>query len=95
MKEYKCSCGYGNGKNHTLSEGNCARQLATGSLIPTNFRKERLIPNIHKKPIEVCDVNGYTISVWTLKNQRMYAQKPDGAWTLPKNKKSTHSLSGF
>lgn len=87
-----CGCGYGKGTNHILGEGNCCRKEATGKLLPRNFRNERLIPDIHKEPIEVCDVKDNTISVYTLKNQRNYSYHGNGRWSLPKSEDSINSL---
>lgn len=83
-----CSCGYGEGSNHTLGEGKCCRKEATGKLIPKNFRKE----SIHKEPIEVCDVRDSTITVYTLKQQRGYSYHGDDRWSLPKSEDSINSL---
>lgn len=92
--ELLCSCGGGDGAYHPLGKGGCFRMKAEEKLIPTNFRKERLVPAIHKEPIDVCDVNGYSISVYTLKCQRLYAQHPNGDWSLPKDESSINSLEG-
>jgi len=78
-----CSCG-GEGPNHILGEGKCFRKLATGNLIPKNFRKVN--------GIEMCDVNDDTITVYTLKQQRMYSQYETGEWSLLKDESSTNSL---
>lgn len=90
---YVCGCGYGDGPQHPLGEGNCCRKLATGSLIPTNFRKDYPYEGAPEK-FDMCDVNGYSITVYTLKNQRMYRQYSDGNWSLPKDESSTNSLTG-
>jgi len=87
--KYTCSCGCGYGPDHPLSEGKCYRKLATEDLIPINFRQKK---NRFNKYIDVCDVNGQTITVYTLKHQRMYAQNKDGTWTLPKDESSLNSL---
>lgn len=89
-----CSCGGGERANHQLGKDGCFRMKAVGKLIPINFRKERLIPSVHKQPINVCDINGYSISVYTLKHQRLYAEIADGIWSLPKDKSSINSLEG-
>lgn len=88
-----CSCGGAEEKNHTLGEGNCFRKEATGKLIPINFRKEPLL-HAHSRPVDVCDVNGYTITEYTLRNQRLYSEHPNGRWSLPKGEESTNSLEG-
>lgn len=88
-----CSCGYGDGPNHILGEGKCCRKEATGNLIPTNFRKVKLIES-WKEPYDCCDVNGYTITMYTLTGQRGYHQHPDGRWSLPKSEESHNSLEG-
>jgi len=92
-----CGCGHGIAthpyKNlqglrvHELGKGNCCRKLATGSLIPSNFR----IVN----GMKVCDVNGYTITEYTLFEQRLYSKHEDGSWSLPKDEKSVNSLDIF
>lgn len=83
-----CGCGHGiptHGKLHELSVGTCCRRLATGDEIPTNFRVDN--------GMEVCDVNGHTITVYTLKNQRLYAKHRDtGLWTRLKSDESTISI---
>jgi len=99
-----CGCGHGIAthpyqnsptlKMHVLGHGTCARKLATGKLIPSNFRKERLIPSVHLTPIMVCDVNNSTISVYTLTNQRLYSPHAGGFWSLPKSEDSINSLQG-
>ena len=99
-----CGCGYGIATHHhldstemrlhILGHSTCCRKLAVGKMIPTNFRKERLVPAIHKTAIDVCDVNNSTISVYTLTDQRMYSQHQCGAWSLPKSEDSVNSLQG-
>lgn len=88
-----CGCGYGIPKLpyqnkelvlHILGSGSCCRKLAKGNLKPTNFRKEN--------GIDVCDVNGYTITVFTLINQRIYAQHENGEWSLPKDEESINTI---
>lgn len=86
QKLLRCSCGYGDGPDHVLSEGRCCRKLATGSLVPTNFRS--------RNGAMVCDVNGYTITEYTLLHQRCYSQLSTGEWSLPKHEKSINSLTG-
>lgn len=91
-----CGCGHGpkthyapglddRPRMHVVEEGTCCRKIATGNLVPTNFRTEN--------GVEVCDVNGYTITQYTLRYQRSYANKGD-VWTLPKSEDSTNSLEG-
>ena len=85
-----CSCGCGYGAYHTLGEGECFRKEATGNLIPTNFRKEKWFDS-WKEAYDVCDVNGHSITVWTLINQRGYSER-DGIWSLPKTEDSIISI---
>lgn len=92
LEKLRCSCGYGIGANHVISEGDCCRKEAIGDLVPTNFRMERLVPEIHKEPIKVCDIKGYTISVYTLTDQRLYAQHGTNRWSLPKSEDSVNSI---
>jgi hypothetical protein len=42
----------------------------------------------------MCDVNDDSITVFTLKQQRMYHQHETGEWSLPKDESSTNSLEG-
>jgi len=91
MSKLRCSCGGDSHPHHILGKNGCYRKKATGKLIPTNFRKEKIISH---EPIDVCDVNGYTITVFTLKNQRLYSQHSNGEWSLPKDESSTISLVG-
>ena len=86
MENYTCSCGYSDGINHILGKSNCSRKLATGNLIPKNFRT---INGVY-----CCDIKDYTITVYTLKNQRLYSQLSDGNWSIPKDEESTNSLVG-
>jgi len=90
-----CGCGYGTPthhyknsekpKLHELGKNGCCRKKAEGNLIPTNFREEN--------DSQVCDVNGYTITTYTLFNQRLYSyHKDNDVWSLPKNEESTNSL---
>jgi len=107
MKELLCGCGHGEATHpfegleglrlHVLGEGNCARKLAIGNLVPTNFRFEvwtTLAGTPHESTFltEVCDVNGQTITAYTLKHQRMYSQHEDGSWSLLKSEESTISI---
>lgn len=85
MKNQQLECGCGGDKfPHIISEGGCYRKVATGSLIPTNFRVE--------DGVAVCTVNGNTITEFTLFNQRLYHNHPDGSWTLPKSEESIISI---
>ena len=70
------------GTQHTLGENGCLRAEVIGSLIPTNFREE-----IGKGGIKYlwCDVNGYSITNYTLINQRLYNKHPNGKWSCPKD----------
>lgn len=80
-----CGCGYGGPGVHELGVGSCCRKWATGSLIPTNFRKE--------KDTWYCTVNGYSITTYTLTGQRLYSLHPkSGRWSLPKDESSVNSL---
>lgn len=72
----RCNCGGGD-KNHIISEGKCYRKEAVGELIPINFRT---VNNM-----KMCDVNGYSITEFTLYNQRLYHQHEDGRWSLTKS----------
>lgn len=85
-----CSCGgnarnveFGNKAFHMLGVTGCLRKEATGNLIPTNFRIEN--------GTKVCDVNGYTITEYTLYNQRLYAFEGN-VWSLPKDESSVNSI---
>lgn len=89
-----CGCGYGVASHpykdleglrvHELGVGSCCRNIATGSFIPTNFR---IIDGV-----EVCDVNGYTITKYTLTNQRSYNKHEEGVWSVPKIEESIISI---
>jgi hypothetical protein len=79
-----CSCGGGDGVDHPLGEGRCLRKIVPQHLLPTNFRKEN--------GIDVCTVNGYTITEYTLRFQRLYAQDTDGVWSMPKDEETTISI---
>lgn len=82
-EKVSCACG---GLNwiHSLGFDKCYRKLATGDLIPTNFRLER--------GVNVCDVRGYTITVYTLKSQRLYHNHGENVWSLPKDDNSVNSI---
>lgn len=79
-----CGCGGGKGKIHPLGQDGCLRKLATGDLVPKNFRTEN--------GIKVCTVNGYTITEYTLLHQRTYHKHEDGNWSLPKSEDSIISI---
>ncbi len=84
MSKLTCSCGGGDGAHHPLGEGKCLRQEASGEMIPTN---PRLIEDtLHY------DVNGYPVTAWVLRNQRLYTQHEPGRWSHPKSKSSTISI---
>jgi hypothetical protein len=87
-KNTLCSCGGGDGPYHPLGEGKCFRMEATGKLIPANFRMQVFEDRIE----EVCTVNDYTITTWTLMNQRLYSKHENGIWSLPKDKSSVNSI---
>jgi len=91
MNETLCSCGCGLGAKHILGKDNCYRKEAIGNLIPTNFRKEKMIES-WKEPFEICDVNGSWLTVWTLENQRGYHLHDNGKWSLPKTEDSLISI---
>jgi hypothetical protein len=85
-----CGCGgatlnvkFGNQEFHLLGITGCLRKEATGNLIPTNFRTEN--------GVKVCDVNGYTITEYTLYNQRLYHFEGT-VWSLPKDESSINSI---
>ena len=76
---------------------NDGSKLATGNLVPTNFRMEVWTHHAGTKHettflTEVCDVNGYTITKYTLTDQRGYNQNEDGSWSLPKSEESINSI---
>ena len=103
-----CGCGHGkpefvyppSGKKvlHAVGKNGCARKIADGNLVPTNFREEG--------GVDVCDVKGYTITSYTLRVQRGYSkhtlfllenkvveQRPENdIWSLPKDESSINSL---
>lgn len=78
-----CGCGGADGL-HPLGINECYRKFAFGNLVPTNFRRE--------KGINVCDVNGYTITVYTLRSQRLYHNHGENIWSLPKDESSVNSI---
>ena len=100
IKEYLCGCGHGKATHtfkgmedrgfivHILGEGNCCRQLCTEQEAPTNFRLE----SWKKTLTEMCTVNGQSISVYTLTNQRSYNRHPDGTWSRLKKAESINSI---
>ncbi len=103
MKNDKPMCGCGHGvathtfkdmeglRVHILGEGNCCRVIATGDMIPTNFRMEvwtHYSGTEHEKTFltEVCDVNGHTITKYTLTDQRGYNYDEEfNIWSYPNN----------
>lgn len=107
-KKPMCGCGYGIATHpfpgleglrvHVLGEGSCCRTQATGDLIPTNFRMEVWTHHAgteHEKTFltEVCDVNGITITKYTLTDQRGYNYDEEfGFWSVPKNRESVNSI---
>lgn len=92
MQKPICNCAYNQKLNHSLGEDGCSRMIAIGSLIPTNFRQIDYFGD--GILMDVCDVNNYTITVYTLLYQRLYRKHDDGQWSLPKNKESFNSLEG-
>lgn len=84
LGDNECACGYGEPYIHELGAGNCSRKLATGLLVPTNFRKEN--------GIWWCTVKCCPVMVGTLINQRMYCLHKSGKWSLPKDESSINSL---
>jgi hypothetical protein len=103
-----CGCGYGVATHpcqdmeglvlHVLGEGSCCRMIATGDLIPTNFRMEVWTSyegTEHENTFltEVCTVNNQTVTKYTLTDQRGYNyNKEFGIWSLPKSRESTNSI---
>lgn len=84
-----CSCGGGEGNIHPLGEGGCLRYHVTDlEEIPYNRRKV----DIQGTPNFVWDIGDTWVTEYTLLNQRMYAQHPDGSWSRPKSKDSINSL---
>ena len=79
MDKQMCGCGYGIATHpsegldglrlHLLGAGDCCRTIATGNLIPKNFR---MVPWSDDTTTEVCEVNSQTITTYTLLYQRMY-----------------------
>lgn len=84
LRELTCTCG-GDTKPHNIGDEKCYRKIATGDLIPTNFRTD-------DRGYQVCDVRGHTITQYTLTNQRSYYRHEDGRWSLPKNEDSVNSM---
>lgn len=107
-KQRMCGCGYGIPTHpykdmeglrvHVLGEGTCCRVIATGKLIPKNFRLEvwtTLAGTKHEKTFltEVCDVDDVTITKYTLTDQRGYNyDKETDTWSHPKHKSSINSI---
>lgn len=103
-----CGCGYGIATHpfrelkglrvHVLGEGSCCRMIAQGNLVPKNFRLEVWTHNIgteHETTFltEVCDVDGITITKYTLTDQRNYSYSEEfDVWTLPKSRESINSI---
>lgn len=65
---------------HLVGLGHCSRKITPQNLIPTNFRVEN--------GMKVCTVNGYTITEYTLFQQRGYSREENDVWTMPKNEES-------
>lgn len=87
-----CSCGYGDGVNHLVGEGNCCRYHVTdASEIPTN-RRQWYNPEWWEEPVWVWDIGDHWVTEYTLLHQRMYHQDENGNWTRPKSKDSVNSL---
>lgn len=84
MNKEFCSCGCGLDPKHELGTKECFRKIAVGNLIPVNFR--------YRGMIDICTVNGATITVFTLKQQRGYSKHESGRWSLPKDESSINSL---
>jgi len=90
----RCGCGYGEGNNHIVGKGTCARYHVTNpDEIPRN-RREVYNPEINKEPVFMWDIKNYSITEYTLLSQRMYNQDENGNWTRPKSKESRNSLEG-
>lgn len=88
-----CSCGYGDGPNHIVGEGNCCRYHVTDiKEIPRN-RRRIYNPKYFPEPVWIWDIEDYWITEYTLFFQRMYAVDENGNWTRPKNKDSVNSLT--
>ena len=107
-KKPMCGCGYEEPTHkfkemeglrvHVLGEGNCCRTVATGNMIPKNFRMEVWTSNAgteheHTFLTEVCELNGQTVTKYTLTDQRGYCYDEDfGIWSHPKNRDSVNSI---
>lgn len=78
-----CHCGGQRGP-HEVSTGGCFRKIAPPHLIPTDFRVEN--------GMDVCTVNGTTISTFTLYQQRLYGSIGGSVWTMPKDESSVISI---
>lgn len=106
--EIMCGCGYGVATHsfdgmdglrlHILGHGTCCRMIAEGDLIPTDFRMELWTSyegtiHEHTSLMEVCSVNGQTITTYTLTDQRSYHfHEESNVWSLPKSKESINSI---
>ncbi len=87
-----CSCGGGDGANHTIGENGCFRYHVTDKKeIPHN---RRINYDQFEKPVFIWDIGDYWVTEYTLFHQRMYAQDKNGNWTRPKSKESSNSLEG-
>jgi hypothetical protein len=86
-----CNCGYGDGINHPLGEGDCCRKIVPMELLPSNFRVTKPSDE-YSDSYACCDVRGTTITEYTLRYQRGYALHPNGKWSMPKSGDSTNSL---
>lgn len=90
----KCNCGYGDGENHTIGEGSCARFIVTDPKeIPTN-RRQIYNPDWFPDNVWVWDIDNYFITEYTLFNQRLYHQHENGLWSRPKSRDSVNSVEG-
>jgi hypothetical protein len=103
-----CGCGHGIATHpfegleglrvHVLGEGSCCRTIATGSMIPKNFRMEVWTHHVgteYEKTFltEVCEVNKQTITKYTLTDQRGYNYDSKfGIWSHPKSRESINSI---
>jgi gamma-glutamylcyclotransferase (GGCT)/AIG2-like uncharacterized protein YtfP len=93
-----CSCGYGEGKKHLISSGNCCREIVPPDEEPHSYREEKLIyssvANGKREVIsKVYTVSKETVTEYVLLNQRMYYfDETTKIWTRPKNKESSISL---
>lgn len=71
---------------HNLGEQGCYKKVATGNLIPINFR-------VNENESVICDVNGHTITEFTLLQQRDYFyHEKENVWSLLKDEESITSL---